>query len=230
MKTKLTGTGWMVVGALMFGVTVAGVQEGVAAADAAASKKSKGTPGERVYQRTDKLDKVWVAEGFNFSGYDLLVVDEARLDASVTAKDEKEEERLALARGGLARNFALSIEARRLFGKVTTDAAELSATGKVARLEPTILKFSRGSSAARFGVGFGAGMPYIKVGMALTDVATGAVLFEGELDERADWIATGFTSSRTLQSGASVELTEDVAEFMQRVARGEKIKYKKAKD
>jgi hypothetical protein len=191
-----------------------------------AADKSASGGSEKRFRKTDKLDKVWLAEGFDFTGYDTLLVEEAKVDGSVKAKDEKEADRLSLAQGTLARNFALAIEGRKIFKNVTTKESEVPKEGKSLRMQPTILKFSRGSSAARYGVGFGAGMPYIKVNVRILEMGTDKPLFECELDERADWFAAGYASSRSLQSGASMELTEDVAAFMARVARHDTIKYK----
>jgi hypothetical protein len=180
-----------------------------------------------LYRRTDKLDKVWLADGFDFTGYDAILVEDAEVDSSVKPKDEKETERLRLAQGTLARNLALSIEGQQVVKLVTTRETEAASEQKVLRMKPTVIKFSRGSSAARYGVGFGAGMPYIQVRLLVTEVGTDKPLFECELDERADWFASGYSSSRSLQSGAAIELAEDVADYIGRVARGEKIKYKK---
>ena len=92
-------------------------------------------------------------------------------------------------------------------------------------LENTIVKFSRGSTALRYGVGFGAGAPYIRIQGQITEVGSSKPLFIYEVDETGDWAFAGFTSSRTLQSQAASELADDVVAFMARVAKGEKIKY-----
>jgi hypothetical protein len=194
---------------------------------AAGKARREKSGDERSYRRTDKLDKVWLAEGFDFKGYDAILVEEAKVDSSVKPKDEKETERLRLAQGTLARNLALSIEGQQVVKLVTTRDTEVASEQKVLRMEPTVIKFSRGSSAARYGVGFGAGMPYIQVRLLVREVGSEKPLFECELDEKADWFASGYSSSRSLQSGAAIELAEDVAEYIGRVARGEKIKYKK---
>ena len=178
------------------------------------------------YRRTDKLDKVWLAEGFDFSGYDAVLVEETGVDASVKPKDEKESERLTLMQGSLSRDFAAAIEVRKLFKTVTTKETQIPAETKALKMQSTVLKFSRGSSAARYGVGFGAGMPYVQVRVAMAEMGTNKPLFECELDERADWFGAGYTGSRTLQAGAAMELADDVAEFMSRVSKHQPVKYK----
>jgi hypothetical protein len=181
---------------------------------------------KRAYKRTSKLDKVWSAEGFDFSGYDALLVTEVTVDPAVKPKDDKERDRLELAKVALPRDLVLAIESRKVVKTTTLKESDLPA-GKRLKLETRVLKFSRGSSTARYGVGFGAGMPYIKVNVLVTDLATSEPLLEAELDEKADWFASGYTGSRSLQAGATMELTDDLAAFMGQLARHEQIKYKK---
>lgn len=111
-------------------------------------------------------------------------------------------------------------EARRLFPAVVLKEAEVKPGAKTLKLENTIVKFSRGSSALRYGVGFGAGSPYIRIRGQLTELGSNKALFIYEVDETGDWAFAGFTSSRTLQTQAASELADDVANFMGRVARG----------
>lgn len=185
-----------------------------------------GTGSDAVtYRRTDKLDKVWVAEGFDFSGYEVMLITAVKADG-IKPKDVKEEERLEMIRSTLARDLANSVEHKRIVPAVTIKEADLNTASKALKLENTIVEFTRGSSAARYLVGFGAGMPRLRVHGQVTDAATGKRLLEYDIDETADWFASGYASSATLQSHAGAELADDVTEFMWLITKHQPIKYR----
>jgi hypothetical protein len=190
------------------------------------AESSVGPAGEKKFKRTDRIDRVWLADGMDFTGYDTLLVEEVKADPSVKPKDEKEADRLSLMQGTLSRALMDSIESRRIFKTVTRKDSELAAAAKGLKLQTTVTKFSRGSTATRIGVGFGAGMPYIRVVIVAIEPGTNKEVFECELDETADWFGAGYSGSETLQRGAGMELADDVANYMARVAKHEPIKYK----
>lgn len=230
MKTRLDGRRTMFAwNLLLAGALLAGLSGNVGGMARAADKVSFGTAEKKEFKRTDKLDRVWLAEGFDFTGYDALLVDEVKPDPAVKPKDEKEADRLSLMQGSMARDLVLAIETRKLFKTVTLKASDIPAGTKAVKLQTTITKFSRGSTAARIGVGFGAGMPYVRVIVTGSELGSGRPLFEVELDETADWFGAGYSSSQTLQTGAAMELTGDLANYMARVSKHEPIKYKTAK-
>jgi hypothetical protein len=230
MKTRLNGRrnvfAWNL---LLAGALLAGVASIPGSVARAAEKAEFGTAEKKEFKRTDKLDRVWLAEGFDFTGYDALLVDDVKPDPAVKPKDETEADRLSLMQGSMARDLVLAIETRKLFKTVTLKPSDIPAGTKAVKLQTTIMKFSRGSTAARVGVGFGAGMPYVRVIVTGSELGSGRPLFEVELDETADWFGAGYSSSKTLQSGAAMELTADLANYMARVASHDPIKYKTAK-
>jgi hypothetical protein len=190
------------------------------------AEASVGPGGEKKFKRTDRLDRVWLADGFDFTGYDAILVEEVKVDPSVKPKDEKEADRLSLMQGTLGRALVESIDSRRIFKTVTRKDSELAAATKGLKLQSTVTKFSRGSTATRIGVGFGAGLPYVRVVIVAVETGTNKELFECELDETADWFGAGYSGSETLQRGAGMELADDVANYMARVSKHEAIKYK----
>ena len=192
---------------------------------ASAPKEKPSKTGGITYKRTETIDKVWIAEGFDFHGYDTIVVEPVVAASAVTPKDDKEKERLEMARQGLQRDLKGAIEFAAIVPNVAV-AAQGGATNKALRLENEILEFSRGSSALRFGVGFGAGSPYLKLRGTIKDGASGNSLLIYELDETGDWFAGGFSSSSTLQRNAGTEMVDDIMNLLTKVARRQPIKYK----
>jgi hypothetical protein len=126
----------------------------------------------------------------------------------------------------LVRDFANGIESKQIVPEVTTKPGDVNGTNRVLRLDNTIVEFTRGSSAARYTIGFGAGMPRLRVRGQLVDVTSGKPLLEYDIDETADWFGAGFTSSASLQSHAGFELADDVTAFMWAIARHKPIKYR----
>ena len=190
-----------------------------------APKEFMGEDGYR-YRRTDKLDKVWLAEGFKFHGYEGLLIKDTSVADAVKPKDEKESERLTLLQRSLPKDLSLTLDLEEVFPKVTTSAADLPVEAKVLHLETEILEFSRGSSSLRFGVGFGAGMPFVRVRGRMVDPVANTNVFRFELDETGDWFGSGYSSSRTIQNAATMEVAEDVAAFVGNVARGHEVDYR----
>lgn len=180
------------------------------------------------FQRVDKLDKIWLKDGFAFKGYDVLLVNKLTTEG-IEPKDEKEADRLKLLERGYADDMARGLERFGGFPKGTSKESEVPADKKKLVLDTKLLDFSRGSSAARFGLGFGAGMPYIKIRGTFHEGDASKPLAIFEMDEKGDWFGGGYSSNESLQEKASSELGKDLGRFIEKVANGEKIKWKKAK-
>jgi hypothetical protein len=180
------------------------------------------------FQRVDKLDKIWLADGFAFKGYEVLLVTALNAEG-IQPKDEKEADRLNLLKRGYAEDMARGLERFAGFPKATSREADVPAGQKKLVLDTQLLEFSRGSSAARYGLGFGAGMPYIKIRGTFHEGDPAKPLAIFEMDEKGDWMSGGFTSNESLQEKASSELGKDLGRFIEKVRNGEKIKYKKVK-
>jgi len=185
-------------------------------------------PDHREYQRVDKLDKIWLAEGFTFKGYDVVLVTPLNTE-DITTKDEKEADRLNLLKRGYAEDMARGLERFGAFPIGTSKESDVTAGQKKLVLDTRLVDFSRGSSAARWGVGFGAGMPYIKIRGTFHEGDPARPLAIFEMDEKGDWFGGGYSSNESLQEKASMELGKDLGRFIEKVQKGEKIKYKKAK-
>lgn len=180
------------------------------------------------FQRVDKLDKIWLAEGFAFKDYEVLLVTALNAEG-IQPKDEKEADRLNLLKRGYAEDMARGLERFAGFREATSKEADVPAGRKKLVLDTKLLEFSRGSSAARYGLGFGAGMPFIKIRGTFHEGDPAKPLAIFEMDEKGDWMGGGFTSNESLQEKASSELGKDLGRFIEKVRNGEKIKYKKVK-
>lgn len=189
-----------------------------------ASAPKENSSGGMTYRRTDKLEKVWIADGFDFSGYDAILL--RPVHTTITPKDDRERERLEMVRHTLTKDFANTIEFKQIVPTFITKEADLKTNSHALKLENEITEFSAGSMAARVMVGMGAGTPRLRVRGQLADLATGQPLIIYELDETAPIFGAQWASSRTLQTTAATELAEDVADFLWQVAKRQQIKYK----
>ena len=127
-------------------------------------KKNKVPPlpeGVKLH-RDQNIQGVWLADGFNFKGYQTLY-----LTPIVFAGVERDNEVdiRATAMQELPDELVTSFRDTKLFTTVTTKSEDVKSKAKTLKLDNTIIEFSKGSGAARhFGGPFGAGgQPVIKV-------------------------------------------------------------------
>ncbi len=203
-------------------IAVAGI------AGCSSTPKSAVVPGPEgvVYRKADRLQKVFVAEGFDFAGYDTLLVLPAVVDPSVKPKDDKERERLELLQRSLPAQFAALLASRSVVPHVVSSRDGLPPGSRVLELQLSVLQFSRGSSTERWVVGFGAGMPYVYLRGKISALEEPSPLLMFEEDERGDWLGTGFESNRDIQAAAGLELADDAVSFMSALAQHRPIKFK----
>lgn len=65
---------------------------------------------------------------------------------------------------------------------LSTDSASQTAPARRVKISGTVTKYSKGSRAARYLVGFGAGRTKLVADIKVADAQTGAVLFEQKVD------------------------------------------------
>lgn len=196
----------------------------VAVCGCASTEKAAETSDGIKFRRTDKLDKVWIADGFNFVGYDTLLM--TPVTTTVTPKNDRERERLEMARHTLTRDFGSALEFKQIVPSFAGKDADVKPGSRALKLENQITEFSAGSTAARVMVGMGAGTPKLRVRGQVIDVASGQPVVIYELDETAPIFGAAWASSRSLQSAAVSELAEDVADFLWQIAKGHPIKHR----
>jgi hypothetical protein len=113
------------------------------------------------------LDKCWIADGFNFKGYDVIYI-APTLSTAKFHDDEAAPHNLLLQR--LPEELAISLQAKGIFAKVVTDDSRINPGAHVLKMENTILEYSKGGGAARYFVGlYGGGQPMFRVHGQMTD-------------------------------------------------------------
>ena len=113
------------------------------------------------------MEKCWVADNFDFNGYDTLYI----APTLSTAKFQKDEERPhELAKESLPFELARSIGHKGIFANVVTRDSDIKPGARVLKLENTIIEYSKGGGAARYFVGlYGGGQPVLRVVGKMTD-------------------------------------------------------------
>jgi len=129
----------------------------------ASTQPFKPAPAGVTYKHDKDLQKVWLANGFDFNGYDALYVDDTKQDLAKPLNSE-DEKQLEWAKSELQRQFVGHIGGKNVFKLVTADKSKLDANQKTLTMENTVIEYGRGNGAARFWAGeFGAGQPLIRV-------------------------------------------------------------------
>jgi hypothetical protein len=114
--------------------------------------------------------KCWVADGFNFTGYDTIYVAPTRSTAKFNEQNPEEVKVNQLARENLVVELVRMLTARSLFTNVVTKESEIKPGARTLKLENTITEFTKGGGAARYFVGlYGGGQPVLRVQGKLSD-------------------------------------------------------------
>lgn len=113
------------------------------------------------------MDKCWIADGFNFTGYDVLYI----APVTSTAKVHDDETPIQqIAEDNLQVVLQRMIVDKGFFGKVVTNEAAIKPGMKALKLNNTIVEYAKGGGAARYFVGlYGGGQPNLKVQGVLTE-------------------------------------------------------------
>jgi len=164
------------------------------------------------------LDKCWIADGFNFTGYDAIyiapTVSTAKIHDDETATQE-------LAKENLVIELKRSLSAKGFFPKVVTEESAIPANGRVLRLENTIVAYTKGGGAARFWVGlYGGGQPMVRVHGILTDAGKTVFEFEGTRSgvSAAARMDGAVMKDEDIQLGDIQSLVLDLTDFMAAIA------------
>jgi hypothetical protein len=164
------------------------------------------------------MDKCWVAENFNFTGYDTLYI----VPTQSTAKYQKDEEwPHQVAKGNLPFEFTRSLNGKGLFENVVTRESDIKANAHVLKLENTITEYSKGGGGARFWAGmYGAGQPVLRVQGKLSDGDKPVFTYEA----RRSGVSAGARLNGVFMKDEDIQLEDirsmvlDVSDFMSAVA------------
>ena len=165
--------------------------------------------------------KCWVADGFQFQGYDTLLVAPTLSTAKFNEKNPEEVMVHTLARDRLVEILAEYCRSRALFERVVTRPEDIPAGAKALKIENTITEFTKGGGAARYFVGlYGGGQPVIRVRGSMTD--SGKPLFTYEA--RRSGVSAGarlggvFMKDEDIQIEDIRSLVLDLTDFMAALA------------
>jgi len=179
----------------------------------------KATPASGgTHYKNPHMEKCWVAEGFNFGGYDTLYI----APTLSTAKYQKDEERPhELAKETLPKEFASMLTPKGIFPSLVTKEADVKPGARTLKLENTIVEYSKGGGAARFWVGiYGGGQPVLRVQGKMTDGNKEVFTFEARRSGVSAGARMGgaYMKDEDIQVGDIRSLVLDLTDFMAAIA------------
>jgi hypothetical protein len=182
-------------------------------------KKNKVPPlpeGVKLH-KDQNIQGVWLADGFNFKGYQTLYI-APTVFAAVERDNEIDIREMAMQL--VPEQLATQLRDTKVFANVTTNSADMKPGTKSLKLENTIIEYSKGSAAGReFGYHIG-GQPNIKVRGQIYDGDKLVCVFEikrSGVGAEARMSGGGMSSEEIQRNDIRV-LARDVASFVRRTA------------
>ena len=186
-----------------------------------ASNQPTTTTAEGFSYHNDKdLQKVWLADQFDFNGYDTLYIADTKLEAK--PHNDEEVKLLEWVKPFLRDEIAAHIRATNVFGAVVTAESELKPGAKVLRMENTIIEYQKGGGGARYFVGlYGGGQPVIKVRGNMTDGDKPVFRFESRRsgESAGARLVGAFKSDKDIQTEDIKDLALDMAGFISQTSK-----------
>jgi hypothetical protein len=168
--------------------------------------------------KDQNIQGVWLADGFNFKGYQTLYL--TPIVFAAIERDNEVETR-AMTMQALPEQFVADLRDTKLFATVTTKSEDVKSGAKTLRLDNTIIEYSRGGGAARYFAGhLGGGQPVVKVRGQIFDgdklvcvyeIKRSGVIHAGRIEGAA-------LSDQEIQREDIRVLARDLAYFFQRTA------------
>ena len=188
---------------------------------ASSGSKTYTGPEGVTYKEEKDIRGVWLAEGFNFTGFDTLVVAEPTSNAE--SRSEEERTVLASAKTTLRQELVNALQGTGMFPQVVISTNEVSPNAQALVLENNIYHHEKGGGGARYFAGlYGAGQPVIKVAGKMR--AGDQVLFRYDIDRSGESAGArmvgAFKSDEDIQREDLKDLAKDLASFVERTAKG----------
>jgi hypothetical protein len=175
------------------------------------------TAASSVALREEKdLGKIWLAPGFDFKGFDTLLITETRADVPRLNPDGAAN--LEWARGVVQAELAAAFQDRKLF-TVVTSPADVTPGSRVLRLDNTIVEYEKGGGGARVFAGiYGAGQPVIRVRGQATAADRPLFVYEARRSSESGWsrVFGGYRDDKAIQHEDIKDLAQDLADFVAR--------------
>lgn len=178
--------------------------------------KATPAPGGGTNYQNPHMEKCWLADGFNFNGYDTLFIAPA---ASTAKYPDKPEDKMVhdRAKDSLVSELAREIKARNIFTSVVTQESEIKPGAKVLRMENTITEFVKGGGAARYFVGmYGGGQPVLRVEGKMTDATKPVFTYQARRSgvSAGSRVGGAFMRDEDIQIQDIRSMSLDLADFM----------------
>jgi hypothetical protein len=176
---------------------------------------SDGTP----LHRHGQIQLAWFAEGFDFSGYDTLLI----APIKYAAKERPNEvDMRTWATGYLPVALEQYVRTNGVFANVTTRESDLKPGAKVLRLENTIYEYEKGGGGARYFAGlYGGGQPVLKVRGQFVDADKALCKYEASRhgESFGARFAGAYMSDKDIQQNDINDLAIDMSDFIFRARR-----------
>lgn len=168
------------------------------------------------YQSHRHIQKAWFAEGFDFSGYDTLLITPTKYAAK---ERPNEVDMRNWATEYVQTAFGQYIRTNTVFANVITREADIKPGTKTLRMENTIFEYEKGGGGARFWAGlYGAGQPVIKVRGQFVDGNKPLCKFEASRsgESAGARLVGGYRSDQEIQQRDINDLALDMSDFILR--------------
>jgi hypothetical protein len=183
-------------------------------------KTYTGKDGVTYHEEKD-IQGVWMADGFNFTGFDTVLVAEPTSDAQ--SRSDEERKVLEIARRTLRQELANALQDTHAFQRVVTSTNDVPPGAKLLLLQNNIYHHEKGGGGARYFVGlYGGGQPVIKVNGTMS--AGGQPLFRYDMTRSGESggarLGGAFMSDENIQTEDIKDLARDLAAFVDRTVKG----------
>jgi hypothetical protein len=171
------------------------------------------------YHEDKDIQGVWMADGFDFNGYDTVFVAEPTSDAESRSEDEKKV--LQTAKRMLRQELIATLEEIQVFKRVVQSTNDIPAGSKVLRLENNIYHHEKGGGGARFFAGlYGAGQPVIKVLGKMSEDEKPLFRYDMTRSGESGGARMGgvYMSDESIQTEDIRDLARDLATFIKNTA------------
>ena len=188
---------------------------------ASSGPKTYTGPEGVTYREDHDIQGVWLADGFNFTGYDTILIAEPTSNAE--SRSDEERQVLATAKRSLRQELANALQDISLFQRVVTSNEAVPPTAKLLVLENNIYHHEKGGGGARYFAGiYGGGQPVIKVAGKMRSGDQTLFRFDIERSGESAGARMGgvFMSDEDIQTQDIKDLAKDLAAFVNRTAKG----------
>jgi hypothetical protein len=187
--------------------------------DSKSEPKTAGASDGTPYHKHGQIQLAWFADGFDFTGYDTLVI----APTKYAAKERPNEvDMRTWAVQYVQSALAEYIRTNGVFPNVTTRESDVKPGAKALRMENTIIEYEKGGGGARYWAGlFGAGQPVLKVRGEFVDGDKPLCKYEAfrHGESAGARFAGAYISDKDIQTGDINDLALDMSDFIFRARK-----------